>query len=174
MHASCTPLVATKGFFIVQKDSCSRCFVGHCQSITDQGTANTSGGSYQIHKSSNSLCGRRGLGETVTAQTPGARIRPESRAPAHVTCMEQMSAWYARERHQSPAMRHFVAGLLHRHVPQPSHDALWHWRYPMKKTGPARPLFMPDRSTHRFSNHALLMTQLPDRPKAKPPEFTTP
>ena len=33
---------------------------------------------------------------------------------------------------------------------------------------------MPDRSTHRFSNHALLMTQLPDRPKAKPPEFTTP
>lgn len=32
---------------------------------------------------------------------------------------------------------------------------------------------MPDDSQHRFSNHALLLTQRPARPQAKPPEFTT-
>ena len=30
---------------------------------------------------------------------------------------------------------------------------------------------MPDITHHCFSNHALQMTQLPERPKAKPPEF---
>ncbi len=33
---------------------------------------------------------------------------------------------------------------------------------------------MPDDSTHIFSNHALCLTQLPERPKAKPPEIFIP
>jgi len=37
---------------------------------------------------------------------------------------------------------------------------------------PLKAIFMPDDSRHIFSNHALHMTQHPDRPKAKPPEFS--
>jgi|GEM_PF-5342572 hypothetical protein len=33
---------------------------------------------------------------------------------------------------------------------------------------------MPDDSKHIFTNQALYLTQLPDRPKAKPPEIFIP
>jgi hypothetical protein len=71
-------------------------------------------------------------------------------------------------------MHHYIAGFLRRHATVSVNDTCGHTQNSMKKTGPQRPLFMPDDSTHRFSNHELHMTQLPQRPKAKPPEFTTP
>ena len=39
---------------------------------------------------------------------------------------------------------------------------------------PSKATYMPDDSTHIFSNQALCLTQLPERPKAKPPEIFIP
>ena len=39
---------------------------------------------------------------------------------------------------------------------------------------PSKARFMPDDSKHIFTNQALYLTQLPDRPKAKPPEIFIP
>lgn len=124
------------------------------------------------YQNSNPLRDQRRQIATVTDPMGGARIRPQSRAlgPGF-----QSPPWPARPRLQSPAVRTHTAGLLHR-AKWPKPDVpVWAIRViPLKKTGPKRPIFMPDSSTHRFSNHELHMTQLPQRPKAKPPEFTTP